>query len=312
MELSLFDLHCDTPYRMLTEGGTLEQNSFAVSLERARSYRRYVQIMAHWTPPALSDEEGWEQLLAMRQNLLADPAVLAGNVDVSTCVTASLPDKPLLLLAVEDARVLSGELSRVDRLWELGFRILTPLWAGISSLGGAHDTEEGLTPFGRTAVRRAVELGMLPDLSHASEQSAEEILSIAAELHRPVLASHSNVYEIRRITRNLRPWQIRAILDCAGIIGINLHVPFLTERDDATAEDILRHVDAFLSAGASEALAIGGDMDGAQLPSGFSSVDTLGDLAEEMLRRNYPESLIKNLFFGNAYRFAATYLSHRK
>ena len=67
MELSLFELHCDTPYRMLTEGGALEQNSFAVSLERARSYRRYVQIMAHWTPPALSDEEGWEQLLAMRQ-----------------------------------------------------------------------------------------------------------------------------------------------------------------------------------------------------------------------------------------------------
>ena len=59
MELSLFDLHCDTPYLMLRNSQPLFSNNLAVSLENARDFKRYTQVMALWTDNELTNEEGW-------------------------------------------------------------------------------------------------------------------------------------------------------------------------------------------------------------------------------------------------------------
>lgn len=308
MQHSLFDLHCDTAYEMLRRGQALTKNDLAVSLDGAHTYAQYVQVMAHWTDRRLSDEEGWRQLLAMHRSLTSDAAIVEGRAAIVTQLPQDLPKQPLLLLSVEDVRVLAGRLERVDELACMGFRFFTPLWAGSTCIGGSHDTSEGLTAFGRQALSRALELGILLDVSHASIASAEEIFSLAAAANRPVIASHSNAYDVHPVSRNLQAWQIEAILRCDGIIGLNLHVPFLTSKQDATAEDILRHADAFLEAGAADALCLGGDMDGAWLPTAYNKIEKLEALAEEMLRRNYSETTVRGIFFDNAHRFARKYL----
>lgn len=308
MSFDLFDLHCDTAYEMLRTGQSLTDNRLAVSLTGAKKvFSRYVQIMAHWTDDALSDEAGWEQLLAMHRHLLQDDAIREGHAVIATTIPSDA-NLPTLLLSVEDARVLANKIERVDTLFQMGFRFLTPLWAGSTCIGGSHDTDVGLTDFGKRALSRAVELGMLLDISHASLASSEEILALSAAQGRPAIASHSNVYDVRPVSRNLQAWQVEALLRCDGIIGLNLHVPFLTDQTDATVDDVLRHVDAFLAMGAEKALCLGGDMDGAWLPTAFDKVEKLSQLAEEMLRRNYSEDTVRGMFFENAHRFACKHL----
>ena len=306
MELSLFDLHCDTPYEMLQKKQPLTQNQLAVSLENASCFRQYIQVMAFWTDCRLDDEAGWQQYRAMLQNLTDDPAIQSKQAVIDTQVSNSIV--PTLLLAVEDARILCGRLERVEALYRDGVRILTPLWSGVTCMGGSHDTDVGLTDFGKSAIEKAVCLGMIPDISHASEQSADDIFQIATTYNRPVIASHSNSYTLCPVSRNLRDGQIRDLLRCDGVIGINLYQNFLKKCGTATVEDILPHIEYFLEQGAEKNLCIGGDWDGAKLPKDLPDLSALPRLAEKLVARNYSEELIQDLFFGNAFRFATKYI----
>lgn len=307
MELSLFDLHCDTAYEMLKQKQPLADNSLAVSLKKAEGFRRYVQVMALWTDHRIGDEDGWLQYLAMRSNLLGDSALQTGAARIVTRYPEADEKSPTLILAVEDARILAEKIERVDLLYSHGIRILTPLWKGVTCIGGSHDTDTGLTIFGKRALARAAELGMILDLSHASRASANDMLEIAACYSRPVVATHSDAYAVCPVSRNLRDEQVLAILRSGGVIGLNLYGAFLKADGNATAEDLIPHIEHFLSLGGEDALCLGCDMDGCDLPPDVPDLSALPRLAELLQERNYPDRLIQKIFFENADRFAKQY-----
>lgn len=291
---------------MLAQKQALTRNRLAVSLQKAVFFDQYIQIMALWTDDTLDNESGWTRLCAMRENLLADEALKNGSA--SLCVTCP-PQKAgtSLFLSLEDARVLNHRIERVDALFQMGIRFLTPLWWGDSCIGGAHDTQVGLTDFGKRAMRAACERGMILDISHASRASANDIFEIAELQSRPVIASHSNAYRVCPVSRNLHPDQIQAIQSSGGVIGLNLYTHFLSNTHDATREDVRRHIEYFLECGAESALCLGCDMDGAELPADIPDLEALPSLAQ-YLSNYYPETLIRAIFFENAYHFAKRHL----
>ncbi len=303
MKLSLFDLHCDTAFELLRTGQQLEDNTLHVSLKKAAAFSAYVQVMALWTDAGLSDEEGWIHAGRMLDSLRSDPALSSGKAVLSASLPQSFSSGTRLLLSVEDLRILAGKAERVDALYRMGVRVLTPLWAGETCIGGAHDTVSGLTFFGKNAMRRALSLSMIPDISHASEASADDIFALAEDAKIPVIASHSDAYAVCPVSRNLRDGQVRAIVSSHGLIGLNFHTFFLRKGGGAGVADILRHADYFLSLGASDVLALGGDMDGAKMPADLPDLAALPALAEAFLRQNYPESLVHAIFFDNAIQF---------
>ena len=302
MNFSFFDLHCDTATELFAKRATLEQNDLAVSLKHAESFDRYCQVMAIWTDHTLDDESGWKRLCDVLQYLRADAALQNGKAKIVSDTTDS-SNGTSLFLAVEDARILNRKISRLEELYQWGFRILTPLWAGETCIGGSHDTSAGLTDFGKDAVREAIDMGMIPDVSHASVKSADQIFDLAAKKGRPVIASHSNAYELCGVSRNLHPHQIQAILSLGGVIGLNLYRHFLSAKDNASREDVLRHVEYFLEHGCENALCFGCDMDGADLPDDLPNLAAIPSL-REYLSRYYSEDLLNRLFFQNAYHFA--------
>ncbi len=307
MRTSFFDLHCDTATELFCRGEAFEKNSLSVSLQNANDFDTYVQVMAIWTNDALSDEEGWTRLHDVLSYLRADDSIC--NAEASLITSGKeIGDGVSLLLALEDARVLNRKIARVEELYRLGFRILTPLWSGETCMGGSHDTTAGLTDFGKHALRDAVSLGMIADISHASLQSADEIFEIASRQNRPVIASHSNAYDVCSVSRNLRRNQIHDLQALKGIIGLNLHCPFLTNQHPATREDVLRHTEYFLEQGCEDALCFGCDMDGATMPTDLPDLAAIPSL-RNYLSNYYSEELLDKLFFKNAYSFARQYLS---
>ena len=308
MQLSLFDLHCDTAYEMHRTNQSLKQNDLMISLENARKFKQYVQVMALWTDHVLTDEDGWQACLAMYQRLRMDPAIQGGDALLCTKPSANDALVPQILLGVEDLRILNGIENRLDTLWEMGVRWITPLWKGESCIGGSHDTSMGLTEFGKTAVKNACNRGMIVDISHASERSSEDILSIAKASDVPIVATHSNAYALCPVTRNLRLWQINAIVEQNGVIGLNLYPDFICSDREASIDDLIPHIEYFLSYGLEDRLCLGCDMDGATMPKEIQNLAALPVLAERLQRLNYTDTLIDKLFFANAFRFASQYL----
>ena len=209
MKLSLFDTHCDTAYELYHQGVHLGTNdSCHISLDKAACYDRYAQYYAVWSNRRLDDETCWEHFLKIAANFktelssIPDKAVqVISAADLEAAVQSG---KHAAILAVEDARLTAGKLERLDEMKALGVTYLTLLWGGDTCVGGSHNTENGLTDYGKALARRSFELGIIPDVSHASEQSVDDLLPIAYEFRKPFIATHSNAYSLYGHTRNLR------------------------------------------------------------------------------------------------------------
>ena len=311
MNPSLFDTHCDTAYELWRRGVGLAHNPEChVSLSKAACYKRYAQYYAIWSDRRLDDEACWVQFLKISdyfQSELARLSDQAAPVTTAAELEATLSaGKHAAILAVEDARLTAGKLDRVDELKARGVRYLTLAWGGDTCVGGSHDTQNGLTTFGKDLARRCFERGIIPDVSHASEQTVDDLFPIAQAYGKPVIASHSNAYTVYGHTRNLRDRHFRTIRELGGIVGISLcpeHLADTTARP-ATVEDICRHIEHYLSLGGEDMIGFGADWDGTDLPPEITHVGDLTRVAEYMAAHNYSEDLIEKIFWKNFYRFS--------
>ena len=311
MKLSLFDTHCDTAYELYHRGVHLHANDCChISLDKAEVYDHYAQYYAIWSNRRLDDEACWQDFLRIASNFKAelaripDQAVQVKNAnDLEEAVNAG---KHAAILAVEDARLTAGNLARLDEMKALGVKYLTLLWGGDTCIGGSHNTENGLTDYGKALARRSFELGIIPDVSHASEQSVDDLIPIAYEYGKPFIATHSNSHALYPHTRNLRDRHFAVIKDLGGIVGVSLCPSHLTDCSvrPATAEDVFAHVDYYLSLGGEDMVGFGADWDGTDLPQGFGGIQDLTQVAEIMARHNYTDELIHKIYWKNFYDFA--------
>ena len=308
-ELSLIDTHCDTASELYHRGQSLFENDCHVSLKKAEKYTNYAHFFAVWADKRRSDDECYGDFLKIAENLsslLQKEDERAAQVrNYSELTEAWNTGKRAIFLAVEDARILSGDLSRLDMLKELGVTYLTLLWGGPTCIGASHDTEGGLTDFGRAVVVRCFELGIIPDVSHANERVTDEVCEMARSFGKPFMASHSNCFEVYPHTRNLRKQHLQALIELGGSVGLNLCPWHLGNAGDRkiTISDVMRHIEGFLELGAEKNLGLGCDLDGTDLPQGFSGISDLSLIAEEMAKRNYSDDLIEDIFFRNNLKF---------
>lgn len=306
------DLHCDTAFELYQKKQSLNANTLALSLDAARVYPHYAQCFAIWGDNKRTDEEIYADFLAVSDHFSAQLTSSASILPVRDGKQLRATwerGKNAAILAVEDARLLAGKIERLDELAARGVAYLTLMWAGESCIGGAHDTDAGLTDFGREVVKRCFDLGIIPDISHASSRSADEVLTLAEAAGRPVIASHSNAYAVYGHSRNLRDEHFRRLIALGGIVGLNLCAYHIRDCTDTPTrpEDILPHVAHFLSLGGERHLAIGGDLDGAPLPFGMSTVSDVAILADVMKNEGYSQALIERIFCRNALHFFEQY-----
>jgi membrane dipeptidase len=66
---------------------------------------------------------------------------------------------------------------------------------------------------------------------------------------------------------------------------------------------MLDHIEHFLSLGGERCIAIGGDLDGAALPSDVHAVDDVARLADAMASHGYSDALIHRIFSQNVLDF---------
>ncbi len=305
LTLNLFDLHCDTPSELYRHAEKLDYNSLNVCLNGANAFHRYSQVMAIFTPQALDNETGFRNFHKTADYLMHELERLSYRVSFVRSAEGYFQSQThaRVFLSVEDARILNGKSDRLAILHARGVRFLTPVWGGENCLGGAHDTSVGLTDFGKQTVDDCFRLGIVPDISHASEQTAEDILTIAEKHGKPVVATHSASYSVRAHSRNLRDEQFEAVKKSGGLVGICLYSQHLCDRNDATISDIIAHVEHYFSLGGENTVAFGSDFDGAKMPNGIRCPSDLFLVAEELARLNYTNSQIRHLFYRNAEAF---------
>ena len=306
---SIIDTHCDTAFELYHKKQDLFQNDCHISLEKAEKYENYAQFFAVWSDKRLSDDDCYANFLRISDKLFtevqkhSEKVALVRNFEEMT--DAWKENKRAVFLAVEDARLLGGKIERLDELMRRGVKYLTLLWGGATCIGASHDTEGGLTDFGRETVKKCFEYGIIPDVSHANERVTDEVCELAYQYKKPFIASHSDCFEVYSHSRNLRKKHLDALIELGGTVGLNLCPMHRTDKwkEKCNIDDVMRHVEGYLELGAENALGLGCDLDGTDLPEGFEGIGDVYKLAEEMAKRNYSDDLIEKIFLKNNFEF---------
>jgi len=190
------------------------------------------------------DVMDWQQTLntlaAYRRWMLMheDRFILAGTV--ADIARAKRQGKLAVSFDIEGMNALNGDLNMVGVYHALGVRqMLFAYNLNNDAAGGCHDSDMGLTDFGRAIVAEMNRLGMIVDCSHAAYQTTMDII---AESSVPVVFSHSNPSVICEHERNIRDEQIKACAQTGGVVGINGMGIFLGDNDISN-NTLLQHID---------------------------------------------------------------------
>jgi membrane dipeptidase len=291
--IPLFDLHCDTLYELYLNNEFFDSCNLHISKDKAKNFAPYIQIFAIWSNSSLSNDDAYINFF----NVL-NHAKKNGFSFSSTPILRQNTS----ILSVEDARLLNGDIKRLDTLYSYGVKVLTLCWKDVSTIGGAWNTSVGLTSFGIDVIKRCFELGIIPDISHASIPSSENTIECAQEIKLPVIASHSNSYAICKHDRNLSDELFTKITKIGGLVGISLADEHIS-TNNASIKDILNHIYHFLSLGGDKTICLGCDFDGvSSLPSEISSINDLSKLFIEV-EKSFGHDFAIKLFFKNAFKF---------
>jgi membrane dipeptidase len=150
------------------------------------------------------------------------------------------------LIGLEGGHMIEDKIENLESLYKRGTRYMTLTWNNSTSWATSAADEskadfpadkKGLNEHGRSIVKRMNELGMLVDLSHVGERTFWDAISI---VNKPVLVSHSCVYSLCPVPRNLKDDQIRAIAKNGGVIHLNFFSGFLDSSFQRRNRDFVR------------------------------------------------------------------------
>ncbi len=288
--MRLYDMHADTPYRIFSLDTDFSDSRLHISCDKLKSFSDYRQFFAIWSDYDKDNEEAYNDFFLIRKRFIENTSNF-NLKNMNYCFSA------------EDARLLNGKIERLSALYESGVRILTLVWRGDSIIGGAYDTEKGLTDFGKKVLLSCFKLGIVPDVSHASVNTIREVNLLSQKIKKPYIATHSNSYNIYPHKRNLTDSDFLDIKSVGGIVGISFAPIHLCEGD-AHISDVIRHIEHYLSIGGENTVCLGCDFDGIdETPIEISDISMIYTLKNELIRLGYNEQLIDKIFYSNANNF---------
>jgi membrane dipeptidase len=218
-------------------------------------------------------------------------------------VDLALKGDPHIVLSVEGATFVDGDLGQVKAAYDAGIRQIQLVHYIRNSIGD-FQTERpehgGLTPFGKSVVEECQRLGILVDLAHCTPEAVRDALAIAK---KPMLWSHSSVMRGGATPRWTMPaWQARqlslasarAIAAEGGVVGLWAVRADVGQTPEAYADRLAEQAELL----GEDHAGFGTDMDGIANPVIASFAD-LQRVVDHWQRRGLRPERIHKLAIGN-------------
>jgi membrane dipeptidase len=332
------------PNALSTDYGLRERAKGQTDLPRLRAGHVGGQLWSVYIPG--DTKQGFartqlEQIALMRRVIAAHPEHLALALSADDLEHALRERRVGGLLAMEGGYGLENSLGALRAYYDLGVRSLglvhdAPLeWADSQALPAEHG---GLAEFGERVVREMNRLGMLVDLSHASDETALDAMRVSKA---PVIFSHSAARALCDIPRNAPDDVLRALRANGGVFMVTFVGGFVSQevanvvrplmrtyRERAanaktpaerealrneifgaldlpkvTVAQVADHVEHVRDVAGIDHVGIGGDFDGAfGFPEGLSDVSMYPNLFAELIQRGWSEDELEKLANGNFLR----------
>lgn len=338
MTIPFFDGHNDTLLKLLDKGGPKPVDAFLegapsadIDLPRARLAGMAGGFFAMFPPPVkqsldsvvattakadgelppmldIADAQKSTNAMASILFRIEQAGGIAVCRDVPAIRAAVAAEKLAAIFHIEGAEAIDTDFQALDVLYAAGLRSVGIVWSRANAFGTGvpfkhnvdPDIGPGLTDAGKELVKVCNAMGVMLDLSHLN---AAGFRDVAATTNRPLVATHSNVHAVSPHARNLVDWQLAAIKETQGVVGLNYAAGFLRPdgvmRADTEIEVMVRHVDALVEALGEDGVALGSDFDGAMIPTPIKDVTGVPKLLQALLDKGYGEPLVRKIAMDN-------------
>ena len=152
---------------------------------------------------------------------------------------------------------------------------------------------------GAQVIAEMNRLGMMVDLSHASEKSFYDALQLSTT---PIVCSHSSARSLCNHPRNLTDDQMRVLAAKGGVAQITLYPGFLSSAGNATLLHALQHLEHAISIMGIDHVGIGTDFDGDGGVPGIADASEVLNVTRHLLARRYSVADIQKIWGGNFMR----------
>ena len=188
----------------------------------------------------------------------------------SEITEAQKNEKTAVIFQSQSAEIFDDDLDMINVFYEMGLRIsqMTHHYGNEFAGGSLVKEWTGLTKPGISAVEKMCELGIIPDLSHANEVLAEDILRTSI---LPVIATHTACRAIVNNARCIPDKIIKGIADSGGVVGIFAMSFWLTNEDKPTCESYIRQIEHVINTGGIDSVGISNDYTIAGQPDGVKN-----------------------------------------
>lgn len=239
--LLVLDSHLDTPLTLTRPGWNIierhdyRQDGSQVDLPRMREGGLDGGFFAVYTPQGPRTEEGrayasaygLATLTRIRDVIDRNPDSFALALTADDARRIAAQGKRVVFISMENADPLSSDPELLNTYYRLGLRMLGLVHFMNNDLADsatALPEWKGLSPKGRDLVQRANRLGILLDVSHASDAVFDQMLALSTA---PIIASHSSSRAVNPHPRNLDDNRVRQLAAKGGVIQVNAYSDYL-------------------------------------------------------------------------------------
>lgn len=348
----IIDTHLDVPYRLRKKPQDISRRTREGDFDYARAKQGGLDaaFMVVYVP-AKYEEKGGARIFADETidmiegwaHKWPDKFILARSPE--DLRTQFGQGRVSIVIAMENGSPIEGDVANIKHFYNRGVRYITLVHAQCNHISdSSFDPERkwnGLSPFGREVVAEMNGLGMMIDVSHASDEAFYQILELS---EAPVVATHSACrYFTPGWERNMDDEMIRLLADKGGTIQIAFGSGFINKRaslksarrkkhilehfktadlnpdeqevyadqyvltnplPEADICDVVANIDHAVNLVGIDHVGLGSDFDGVwgELATGLKDVSCYPNLINELLKTGYTEEDVKKICAENTLR----------
>ena len=233
--MQIYDSHVDTPSQLIRLRNISIDNRYGhVDFPKLRRGGVGGSFFALYTPASLAPDAATryalEMISAVYDAVDANPEYASLAFSPEEAEGNEKDGSISVFIGMENGSPIQRSLSLLRTFYRLGVSYLTLTHNGDNAIAdsAAEGTHwHGLSPFGKEVVREMNELGMMVDLSHASDETFWDCIRLS---EAPVIATHSCCRALCNHRRNLTDEMLQALGETGGYVGINFYPAFLSDR----------------------------------------------------------------------------------
>lgn len=211
------------------------------------------------------------------------------------------------MLTLEEGGMCCGEIEKLHEFYAHGARMMALSWNYENELCWSAAAAKGGSGFGLKKkgfefLEEMEALGMIPDVSHLSDEGFFNLLQVCK---KPFAASHSNARSICGHHRNLTDEMLRQLGEHGGVAGLNFYPEFLGRelRREDCLHALAEHACHMMQKGGAACVGLGSDFDGFTGEGRPADAADLDDLAWALRRAGLTESETEGILYRNVMNF---------